>query len=93
MTPVAEIVRATARAFGVSEPQVLIRERWSQHNHVRHAVWLLGEQAGLSLSQIGRVFGRSPTTISQGIEHARDMLALDRDFAAVVRGVRGGVDG
>jgi len=74
-----EIVRRVADAFGVTVERILGRDRSRQVALPRQiAMYLLREEANISLPQIGeRLGGRDHTTVMYGCDKISDMLETD----------------
>jgi chromosomal replication initiator protein len=74
-----EIVRRVADAFGVSVESILGRDRSRQIALPRQvAMYLLREEANISLPQIGETLGgRDHTTVMYGCDKVADMLERD----------------
>jgi chromosomal replication initiator protein len=74
-----EIVRKVADAFGLTVDRILGRDRSRQVALPRQiAMYLLREEANISLPQIGETLGgRDHTTIMYGCEKIADMLEKD----------------
>jgi chromosomal replication initiator protein len=74
-----EIVRRVAEAFGISEDSMLGRDRSRQIALPRQiAMYLMREEANISLPQIGEVLGgRDHTTIMYGCDKVAEMLEQD----------------
>ncbi len=74
-----EIVRRVAEAFGISEESMLGRDRSRQIALPRQiAMYLMREEANISLPQIGEVLGgRDHTTIMYGCDKVAEMLEQD----------------
>lgn len=65
---VEEIIREVATARHLTRAQVVSASRVSEIVDARHEVWwLLHSRLGLSVSRIGRVFGRDHTTVAHGL--------------------------
>jgi chromosomal replication initiator protein len=78
-TPPQEIVRRVAQAFGVSMEEMLGRDRSRQVALPRQiAMYLMREEANISLPQIGEALGgRDHTTVMYGCEKVADLLERD----------------
>jgi chromosomal replication initiator protein len=74
-----DVVRMVAESFGVTLDRMLGRDRTKQVAVPRQiAMYLLREEANMSLPQIGEVLGgRDHTTIMYGCEKVADMLERD----------------
>ncbi len=75
----AQVVDAVASAFGVSRERLLGRDRTQEVALPRQvAMFLLREEANVSLPQIGEVLGgRDHTTVMYACEKVRDMIERD----------------
>ena len=74
-----EIVRQVASSFGITVEQICSRDRSRQIALPRQiAMFLLREEANVSLPQIGEALGgRDHTTVMYGCEKVADMLETD----------------
>jgi chromosomal replication initiator protein len=74
-----QVVDAVAAAFGVSRERMLGRDRTQEIALPRQvAMYLLREEANVSLPQIGEVLGgRDHTTVMYACEKVRDMIERD----------------
>jgi chromosomal replication initiator protein len=74
-----EVVRRVADSFGITMDQILGRERTRQIALPRQvAMYLLREEANLSLPQIGQTLGgRDHTTVMYGCDKMAEMLEAD----------------
>lgn len=74
-----EIVRRVAEAFGISEDKMLGRDRSRQIALPRQiAMYLMREEANISLPQIGEALGgRDHTTVMYGCDKVAEMLEQD----------------
>lgn len=77
-----EVVHAVAQAFGVSDERMLGRDRSRDVALPRQvAMYLLREEANVSLPQIGEAMGgRDHTTVMYACEKVADMLERDDRF-------------
>jgi chromosomal replication initiator protein len=75
----AEVVRTVASAFGVPLERMLSRDRSQEVALPRQiAMYLLRQEANVSLPQIGAALGgRDHTTVMYGCEKIADMLERD----------------
>jgi chromosomal replication initiator protein len=93
-----DVIRAVSDIFGVSEEQLLSRERTREIALPRQiAMYLLREEANASLPQIGEVLGgRDHTTVMYACEKVGDLLERDDRLRRQVIEVRerlfGGLD-
>lgn len=78
----AEVVRTVASAFGVPLERMLSRDRSQEVALPRQiAMYLLRQEANVSLPQIGAALGgRDHTTVMYGCEKIADMLERDDRF-------------
>jgi chromosomal replication initiator protein len=74
-----QVLRMVSNAFGVTVDQILARDRSRQVALPRQiAMYLLREEAQISLPQIGEVLGgRDHTTVMYGCEKVADLLEQD----------------
>jgi chromosomal replication initiator protein len=74
-----EIVRRVAEAFGISEDRMLGRDRSRQIALPRQiAMYLMREEANISLPQIGEALGgRDHTTVMYGCDKVAELLEQD----------------
>ncbi len=77
-----EVIRKVAEAFGITVEGILSRDRSRQVALPRQvAMYLLREEANVSLPQIGEALGgRDHTTVMYGCEKITDMLEQDARF-------------
>lgn len=77
--PITEVVRTVADAFGVPVERILSRDRSQVVALPRQiAMYLLREEANVSLPQIGHALGgRDHTTVMYGCEKIADLLERD----------------
>lgn len=81
------IGKAVAAAFEIPERALWSRARHKGVLEARQAAFLIARQRGISLSSIGRAFGRDHTTVMHGIRKIKRLIAADKDFAAFVAGI------
>jgi len=74
-----QVIRVIADSFGVTTDRILKHDRSRQVAIPRQiAMYLLREEAKLSLPQIGHILGgRDHTTVMYGCEKVADMLERD----------------
>jgi len=77
-----EVIRKVAEAFGITVEGILSRDRSRQVALPRQvAMYLLREEANVSLPQIGEALGgRDHTTVMYGCEKISDLLEQDARF-------------
>ncbi|HKZ55082.1 MAG TPA: chromosomal replication initiator protein DnaA [Anaerolineales bacterium] len=85
-----QIIAAVARQFGVDEDRLLSKERSARVSLPRQvAMYLIRQEAGLSLPQIGDTLGgRDHTTVIYGLEKISDLLETDDSLRRQVFAVR-----
>jgi len=85
-----QLVDAVAQAFGVSQERMLSRDRSAEIALPRQiAMYLLREEARLSLPQIGEVLGgRDHTTVMYGCQKIGELLQRDERLRRQVVGLR-----
>ena len=85
-----QIIAAVARQFGVDEDRLLSKERSAQVSLPRQvAMYLIRQEAGLSLPQIGdSLGGRDHTTVIYGLGKISDLLETDDSLRRQVFAVR-----
>ena len=88
--PVAKVLAAVARKFGVTFDELRSRDRHRRITNARHvAAWLLREQ-GLSLNEIGEALGgRDHSTILSAVRKIQREAERDERVAAVLREMTG----
>lgn len=84
------IVEAVARAFGLSSERLLARDRTRQVAQPRQiAMYLLREEAQLSLPQIGEILGgRDHTTVMYGCDKVAQLIEEDEGIRRQVLQLR-----
>lgn len=85
-----QLVEAVGQAFGVSQERMLSRDRSADVALPRQvAMYLLREEARLSLPQIGEVLGgRDHTTVMYGCQKIGNLLEQDDHLRRQVAGLR-----
>lgn len=85
-----EVIRKVAEAFGITVEGILSRDRSRQVALPRQvAMYLLREEANVSLPQIGEALGgRDHTTVMYGCEKITDMLEQDARLKRQVLEIR-----
>src|SRR3990172_9179067 len=85
-----QLVDAVGQAFGVSQERLLSRDRSAEVALPRQiAMYLLREEARLSLPQIGETLGgRDHTTVMYGCQKIGDLLEQDERLRRQVAGLR-----
>lgn len=85
-----DVLEAVSRAFGVSNERLLGRERTREVALPRQvAMYLLREEGGVSLPQIGEfVGGRDHTTVIYACEKVTDMMETDDRFRRQILQIR-----
>jgi chromosomal replication initiator protein len=85
-----ELVAAVAQAFGVTPERMLARDRSQEVALPRQvAMYLLREDAKMSLPQIGELLGgRDHTTVMHGHEKISELLEQDERLRRQVAGLR-----
>ncbi len=85
-----DVLEAVSRAFGVSNERLLGRERTREVALPRQvAMYLLREEGGVSLPQIGEfVGGRDHTTVIYACEKITDMMETDDRFRRQILQIR-----
>jgi chromosomal replication initiator protein len=85
-----QIIHAVAKAFGLTEDHLLSRDRSRQIALPRQiAMYLMREEANISLPQIGEVLGgRDHTTILYGCEKVTDLMERDHRIRRQVLDIR-----
>ncbi|MCL5429002.1 MAG: chromosomal replication initiator protein DnaA [Chloroflexi bacterium] len=86
----SQLVQAVGQAFGVSEERLISRDRSAEVALPRQvAMYLLREEARLSLPQIGEILGgRDHTTVMYGCQKIGDLLEQDERLRRQVAGLR-----
>ena len=90
---VAEILTATASAFGVTQDSLLARDRRPDVARARKvAIYLTRDLTTHSLPQIGRAFGnRDHSTVLSALRSAERALTTDPELAVTVEKLRQGL--
>lgn len=85
-----QLVDAVAKAFGVSQERMLSRDRSAEIALPRQvAMYLLREEARLSLPHIGEILGgRDHTTVMYGCQKIGELLQRDERLRRQVAGLR-----
>jgi chromosomal replication initiator protein len=85
-----QLVEAVGQAFGVSQERLLSRDRSADVALPRQvAMYLLREEARLSLPQIGEILGgRDHTTVMYGCQKIGELLQQDERLRRQVAGLR-----
>ncbi len=85
-TTAADILRTVCEVFGVSEKDLLGKQRKREIVRPRHvAMYLLREETGSSLVEIGRTLGgRDHTTVMHGIENVENGLNSDTQLRSQI---------
>jgi chromosomal replication initiator protein len=85
-----ELVQAVGKSFGISQDRMLSRDRSADVALPRQvAMYLLREEAQLSLPQIGEVLGgRDHTTVMYGCQKIGELLERDERLRRQVAGLR-----
>ncbi|MDQ3614038.1 MAG: chromosomal replication initiator protein DnaA [Chloroflexota bacterium] len=89
-TTAADVLRVVCEVFGVTEKELLGRQRKRQIVRPRHvAMYLLREETGSSLAEIGRTLGgRDHTTVLHGIENIEKGLNTDTQLRSQIIAVQ-----
>lgn len=91
MTPIQQ---ATAAYFGISLKELLQGSRHPTIVAARHVSRYLERQRGLSLSEIGRLYGCDHTTVLASVNHMIDRLAAnDSRYMDIVQAIASVVNG
>ena len=85
-----QIIHLVANAFGITEDNILGRDRSRQIALPRQvAMYLMREEANISLPQIGEALGgRDHTTVMYGCDKITDMMERDHRFRRQVLDIR-----
>ncbi len=85
-----QLVEAVGKAFGISQERLLSRDRSAEVALARQvAMYLLREEAQLSLPVIGELLGgRDHTTVMHGCQKIGDLLERDERLRRQVAGLR-----
>lgn len=93
MITIADITRAVAMEFGLAPEELTSQARARSVAWPRHiAMYLAQERTHHNVSEIARRFNRTPWTGTHAIDHAREMIATDRNMARRVNKVRDVLD-
>jgi chromosomal replication initiator protein len=86
----ADVLSAVSAAFGISNERLLGRERTREVALPRQvAMYLLREEGGVSLPQIGEfVGGRDHTTVIYACEKVNDLMDTDDRFRRQILNLR-----
>ena len=86
----SQIIEAVASAFGISLERILGRDRTRQIAFPRQiAMYLLREEANISLPQIGEALGgRDHTTIMYGCDKVTDLMERDHRIRRQILDIR-----
>lgn len=91
---VAVIIKTICAFFGISERNLLSHRRPVRIALARHcAYWLARRLTGLSITGIGRQFGRDHTTIMHGVARINDLMFRRRDVRQMVDHLTAILDG
>jgi len=90
-----EILDAVAEYYGVKQTQLAGQGRDKRIAHARQmAMYLLREDAGRPLTEIGRILGkRDHTTVMYGAKKIEDARLLDPDLRQQLADLRGAIGG
>jgi chromosomal replication initiation ATPase DnaA len=85
VTPVAEIIAATAAAFGCDASDLLGRDRSKSVKEGRLAAYLVARRCTrLSYPELGRAFARNHTSVLTGVQSMGAQCARDPGLAEIV---------
>lgn len=65
------IAKHVCAEAGMKIPDIMGRSREAHLCRVRELIWFIAHENGVSLPQIGRVFGRDHTTILNGLRNEK----------------------
>ena len=86
---IADIVRASTRATGVTKRELRSHRRQRELTTVRHAVlYLCRELTERSYPQIGNFFDRDHTSVIYADRRAAERLKTEREFREIVWRIR-----
>ena len=83
-----DLVAKAGLIFGVSAHKIVGPSRHRPTARVRHAVYLVGHEAGLSFPQVADALARDHTTAIHGSQQAQIWIERDPDYAARVAELR-----
>jgi chromosomal replication initiation ATPase DnaA len=73
----ADIIDGCARVCGFTYEQIVARDRHEKLHTVRQLIYMRLRAEGCSYSQIGRLFGRSHSTVILAVQSAERLIAVN----------------
>ena len=82
-----ELIRTVRRDYGVSEAQLAAPDRNRLNSEARCAIgWLAQKSGQVSLTEVGKRFGRDVATLSRGVEQLRAKARTSKALAERLEG-------
>ncbi len=84
-TRIAEVIAATAKAFGLEVSDLLGKDRSKSLKEARLAAYLVARRCTrLSFPELGRAFGKNHTSVFAGVRSMEAQCARDPGLAEIV---------